>query len=150
MDRPTCQCGKPCASHGIRYGKRVWKTVCSACREGVNRTKANGRNHRHYKRKKLYIRAMKMKPCADCGIQYDWWKMQFDHIDPSAKQHNLSEAHKLSWVKIDAELAKCDVVCVLCHADRTYKGKHYLTRRGECEDTMPDPQCDLFSLDDIS
>lgn len=150
MNRPICGCGKQCASNGIRAGKRVWKALCGNCREKVRRPVMNAKKKRQRKAKRLYIRGMKMRPCADCGIEYDWWKMQFDHVDPQTKAHSLSRAHQLSWAAIHAEIAKCDVVCANCHADRTHKGEHHLTNRGECEDTIPSPQGDMFSLGDVS
>ncbi len=149
MDRPTCHCGKPARSKGIRAGKRVWGTDCGGCRDKRSRPAMNAKKKRQRKAKRLYIRGMKMRPCADCGVEYDWWKMQYDHVDPSTKLHNLSKAHSQSWATIHSEIAKCDVVCALCHADRTHKGKHFLNTRGEPAPLVVDPQCDMFTAEGI-
>ncbi len=52
--------------------------------------------------------------------------MDFDHLDPSKKMGNISDFVKLgSFAKIRAEIAKCDVVCAVCHRIRTHKLKQY-------------------------
>jgi hypothetical protein len=77
------------------------------------------------KRKKDRVRdiriAAKSVPCADCGVQYGYWVMHFDHVR-GEKDFTIS-CHKnrsLSPRKLEAEIAKCDVVCANCHAERTY------------------------------
>lgn len=53
-------------------------------------------------------------PCAKCGSRKD---PQVDHIDPETKvAHNV-----WSWTpkRRDAELAKCQVLCIDCHKEKT-------------------------------
>jgi hypothetical protein len=47
--------------------------------------------------------------------------MTFDHLPQYEKKANISDMGRLGWgkAKIEAELAKCEIVCLLCHADRT-------------------------------
>ena len=66
----------------------------------------------------------KSKPCMDCGIQYDFWIMQFDHRPGEVKKFNLSVAWWQSVKTIKAEIKKCDIVCANCHANRTYRRSH--------------------------
>jgi len=63
-----------------------------------------------------YLRA---HPCVDCG-ETDIVVLDFDHRDPAAKKYNvmLLAAHK-SWVRVIAEIEKCDVRCSSCHRRRT-------------------------------
>lgn len=65
-----------------------------------------------------------MKPCTDCGIQYNPWVMQFDHRKPEDKIDDISKG--LSWgiKKLLAEIRKCDVVCANCHAERSYQNRY--------------------------
>lgn len=66
----------------------------------------------------------KDRPCADCNVKYAPWVMQFDHVpDRGSKTFTLSKAvrQKYSAKKIAEEIAKCDVVCANCHAERTYQ-----------------------------
>lgn len=67
--------------------------------------------------------AAKSKPCADCGVQLRFYQMQFDHRDPSKKVERVSSlAHDRNMEKLLAEIAKCDVVCTVCHRRRTFAG----------------------------
>lgn len=65
------------------------------------------------------MRDAKAKPCADCGIQYPGYVMQFDHL--SDKRFPLSNARSESVKTLLAEIAKCEVVCANCHAERTFR-----------------------------
>lgn len=62
-------------------------------------------------------------PCARCGVRYPLkpWYMAFDHLPGTDKVANVADSIKLGWgrAKIDAEIDKCQVLCLLCHADVT-------------------------------
>ncbi len=76
------------------------------------------------KRTELKIRKLKEKPCTDCKIQYEWYKMSFDHLDPSIKLDNIGTLITRNNLKLLLEeVDKCEVVCLNCHAARTYKRK---------------------------
>jgi hypothetical protein len=69
------------------------------------------------------IREAKDKPCADCGVPYPAYVMQFDHRPGEEKKFNISV-----WVNVSqslttlvTEMSKCDVVCANCHAVRTHQ-----------------------------
>lgn len=68
-----------------------------------------------------YIRQLKSKtPCFDCKISYPYYVMDFDHVR-GVKHKNVSELiSTLSKKKIDAEIAKCEIVCSNCHRIRTH------------------------------
>lgn len=77
-------------------------------------------------RHRRLIRQAKDVPCADCGCRYPQYVMDFDHRPGEKKCFNLSIAAgqtRLSWEKIIAEIAKCDVVCANCHRERTHQRK---------------------------
>jgi hypothetical protein len=67
------------------------------------------------------INELRDRPCADCGVRYPPYVMDFDHIvgekvdDVCAMRRRM-----MDWDKIVAEIAKCDVVCSNCHRPRTY------------------------------
>jgi len=70
------------------------------------------------------VRKAKDKPCADCGTRYPYYVMQFDHLDSAAKQFDISRATSMGIRRsadLEREIAKCDVVCANCHAERTYR-----------------------------
>ena len=59
-------------------------------------------------------------PCADCGIFYPHYVMDFDHLFD--KKFNISTNIKRKGRRqLLAEIAKCEVVCSNCHRIRTYK-----------------------------
>lgn len=77
----------------------------------------------------------KASPCTDCGQAYPIHVMQLDHRPGIGKAFNVSS---VLWGKADpgrdaaiaehgsakdaliAEIAKCDLVCANCHAERTF------------------------------
>ena len=56
----------------------------------------------------------------DCG-NGDIRVLTFDHLEPAEKDFNISKAvqNGTSWERIQAEIAKCEIVCHNCHAIRT-------------------------------
>lgn len=79
------------------------------------------RNIKYKKSLQEIVIEAKSKPCTDCGTQYNWWQMQFDHLRD--KSFNIS-AMKQGKDRILLEIEKCEVVCANCHSDRTYKRMH--------------------------
>ena len=72
------------------------------------------------------LRETKERPCADCGVQYPWFIMEFDHLPehgPKKKNRNLATFTSRSFNAkgLQDELAKCEVVCANCHRARTHK-----------------------------
>jgi len=61
------------------------------------------------------IKQFKTCPCAICGQQYNTFNMQLDHINPSTKTFNSGKIKSLSVDVLLVELAKCQVLCALCH-----------------------------------
>lgn len=69
------------------------------------------------------MRDLKGGPCTDCGGTFPPWVMQFDHLPHRGKKRaNVSKlsAQGYSEKIVLAEIAKCELVCANCHADRTY------------------------------
>ena len=71
---------------------------------------------------RLMVQEAKAVPCADCGVQYPYCAMQFDHVR-GTKDFDVSRgpARGFSIKRIQAEIEKCDVVCANCHAIRTHE-----------------------------
>jgi len=72
------------------------------------------------KKRKAIVAALRNQPCADCGVQYPSYIMEFDHRNPTAKSFTLAGANRRSIEDIMLELSKCDVVCANCHRARTF------------------------------
>ena len=57
-------------------------------------------------------------PCRDCGSAFKPHQMDFDHREPEAKSFRLSAGTAMlaSVARLEAEVAKCDVVCANCQS----------------------------------
>ena len=86
--------------------------------------------------------------CADCG--WGAWDpafhhsaMDFDHRPGARKSLNVSRMMTYSWERIEAEIAKCDIVCARCHRLRTHarhvEGIQVHKGRPRLEDRVPPP-----------
>lgn len=64
------------------------------------------------------IRAAKNVPCADCGQRYPYYVMDFDHREE--KSTNVGWMRGCGRARLEAEIAKCDVVCANCHRERSF------------------------------
>ena len=64
---------------------------------------------------------LRSHPCIDCG-QSDPVLLEFDHRDRTTKTKAVTHiALSKPWRRVLAEIAKCDVRCVVCHRRRTAK-----------------------------
>ncbi len=90
----------------------------------ANKEQYYRRNAEAEKRNRELMNNAKRKPCMDCHIQYEPWIMQFDHRPGEIKCFNISQGMSKTRGQLLREIAKCDVVCANCHADRTWKRSH--------------------------
>lgn len=65
-----------------------------------------------------YLKAVKNQPCADCGVSYPYYVMDFDH--KGGKVFNIGAGRGVSMARLKSEVAKCDVVCSNCHRERSW------------------------------
>ena len=71
------------------------------------------------KRREL-LDELKSVPCKDCGEVFPPVCMDFDHVR-GAKKGNVSQMVMRKLSKLEAEIAKCDIVCANCHRIRTHE-----------------------------
>lgn len=103
---PACKQKKP-PRHFMRAA-----TLCLDCR---------GRRNR--KNQALVAKLKRDQPCTDCGRDdIHPCALEFDHLPKHEKLGNISFMMKAGvHPKIfRAELAKCELVCAICHRMRTY------------------------------
>ncbi|MCF8784124.1 hypothetical protein [Rhodococcus ruber] len=100
-----------------------------------------------------FIRNYKLEQgCADCGYREHAEALEFDHLPGVNKLAHVGEMMMHSRAAIEAEIAKCEVVCANCHRVRT-KGRgaanawHDLRRRGELPPTDLAPPFQQLQLD---
>jgi hypothetical protein len=64
--------------------------------------------------------------CVDCSLPCEEWNhvmFAYDHLDRTQKLFAISKAYKMKDVSfnlLEAEIAKCELVCHNCHAFRTW------------------------------
>lgn len=101
--------------------------------EQVDKMRAYRRAH-YYRNKKQYsdremakrgvlreeLRRRKQAPCMDCGGRFHFAAMEYDHRPGETKKYEPGKLITTSLRVMDAELAKCDLVCANCHRVRTY------------------------------
>lgn len=72
-------------------------------------------------KRKAWLLEKKGRPCMDCEVQYPDFVMDFDHRDPAVKSFEISEKIAAYSIEVlEAEIAKCDLVCSNCHRIRTH------------------------------
>ena len=91
---------------------------------------------------------LRAHPCVDCG-ESDIVVLDFDHRDPAAKKFSVMvlASHK-AWVRVAAEIEKCDVRCSSCHRRRTALQFDWGTRgRKAPSSPIPSTSTDLVKSD---
>ena len=103
----------------------------------VNQEKIKASRRKHYlensqpykdrarerqKRIRQIARDARKRPCLDCGVEYPWYVMEFDHRPGEVKLGEVTQFAKdaVAESRLLAEIEKCDVVCSNCHKERTY------------------------------
>jgi hypothetical protein len=77
-------------------------------------------NERYYRFRNI-LQEEKKKPCADCGKEFHFAAMDFDHREDEVKIREVSDLKNFSSEKkLREEISKCDVVCSNCHRVRSY------------------------------
>lgn len=99
-------------------------------------SRARNREARQKELLRKTLREAKAKPCTDCNVEYPYYVMQFDHL--SAKEFTIgSYAGTTGSVKrLLAEIAKCEVVCANCHAERTHQ-RRLAAKAVQCPQPVP-------------
>lgn len=85
-------------------------------------------------REKRYMMLAQIKlesGCVDCGYNEYACALDFDHVD-GVKEFTMNRVGRIAWSRVMAEIAKCEVVCAVCHRVRTQ------TRNGGFLITMDD------------
>lgn len=91
--------------------------------ESGGKEKIVARNRINRAAKAKYVTDIKSAgSCTDCGNQFHPAAMDFDHVgtDKVAPVSQLV-ANNVSYKRIDAEIAKCELVCANCHRVRTHE-----------------------------
>ncbi len=66
---------------------------------------------------RAYVDSLKISPCMDCGGRFPPVAMDFDHRLDTFKVREVSRCQ--TRTQVDAEVARCDLICSNCHRVRT-------------------------------
>jgi hypothetical protein len=121
--------------HRNRSSADGYQARCKACNikavrewQDANRDRylasQQGRVRVHPLRAEL-IEYKESHPCADCGLFWPYYVMQFDHTgddktDDVSRMARDGYWHLRGRDRLLAEIEKCDLVCANCHALRTH------------------------------
>jgi hypothetical protein len=124
-----CKVSKPISEFNFRHkADGVYHSCCKECGKISTRNHYHNnkrqyldRNVRSYLKRRELVRQIKSRPCADCGIQYPYYVMDFDHREGETKEYELNRIDRMTTQAVLREIEKCDVVCANCHRVRTYQ-----------------------------
>lgn len=83
---------------------------------------------KHKRKVRAWLDSLKANPCMDCGNSYPPECMDWDHVR-GEKYREISRLLSHRRETIEAELAKCDLVCACCHAIRTHTQDQHKFRK---------------------
>jgi hypothetical protein len=114
---PRCGEVKALDAFDPRRGRRC-QPYCRLCRREYQRGRP-----RLLLAKQLLRRMKHNQPCADCGVRYPHYVLDYDHRPGCPKRANLNILRKQGAKEevLLAEIAKCDLVCASCHRVHTYQ-----------------------------
>ncbi len=97
---------------------------CKKCQVAKYKQSVKLRAHRD----RLYMQGIKLeRGCTDCGYNAHPAALDFDHLPGTVKRYRLCTMYGMKRELIDAEIAKCEVVCANCHRVRTADRRPPLT-----------------------
>jgi DNA-binding CsgD family transcriptional regulator len=96
-------------------------TVTYYLGENQNEKRANRQKQTRHKIREFLKEYKQSRGCMDCGENYPYWILEFDHLGDKDFELSKYRNHTQDLEKIKAEVSKCDVVCSNCHKDRTYR-----------------------------
>ncbi len=102
------------------------------------------------RRKAMVREAKEGKPCADCGVVYPHYVMDFDHRPGETKLLDVGDmVNFFGFKKLLEEMAKCDLVCANCHRERTYQRRMASVAGTDGGSNPPDAPKSMASHDGV-
>lgn len=89
-----------------------------------NRDRVIQKKSRKRARLRAWAQAAKDRPCADCGVRYPYYVMDFDHVTGDKLSMVSTLVTMGATTRLMTELEKCEAVCANCHRIRTWQRAH--------------------------
>ena len=84
---------------------------------------------RRWKQHVVNLEKLRRGKCVDCGLRVPFdrpYLFDFDHRERQAKVDAVSKMCRANTMQaIVEEMAKCDLVCALCHRIRTHEKRDF-------------------------
>lgn len=120
------------AFHVLKEMKDGHRNECKDCKNKLNReNKAKKTKEYNNNKSRLYRQANRDKIikyfggkliCSRCGLQDPIFSVyDFHHLDRNLKTERIGTLINKGWIKIEAELKKCIVLCANCHRKVHYE-----------------------------
>jgi len=130
---PKCMMWLELDAFARRRGPLGLSSYCKSCqseycKSHYRRNAAKHNRRRYFNQKNYRLRNARLlreyladKACLDCG-EKDLRVLEFDHVR-GEKRANVTElcGAGVSWRRIAAEIAKCDIRCANCHRRKTVR-----------------------------
>lgn len=111
----------------------------------ANKAKVIAKKNRKKARLRALVQARKQVPCADCGVAYPFYVMDFDHVSGDKVMMISDLVIRGATLKLLRELEKCEVVCANCHRIRTWtRLQEVVPTNAQQSRSEPDSQLSLF------
>ena len=132
--RPCAGCGDPVPNAPGSGSPRRWCDRCKPWVAVIKRGRAPMRrrrlNHPGVAGRRWNVKALQdfklLHGCIVCGYADEPRALTFHHVDPAVKLFELSRGpRRATDDEVDAELAKCVVLCQNHHAE-VHAGRHWL------------------------
>ena len=81
---------------------------------------------RYHERRKWATKRLGGK-CLRCGAKNN---LEFDHINPDSKIFVIARLNTVSYDKFVQEVEKCQLLCRVCHTNKTLKELNRVSARG--------------------
>lgn len=133
MEKTCGICGFAGNKHEFQSGKNKCKVCANTYQKAYYDAHPAQRSHNRRlcseskkarkARNKAFIDELKAHPCTDCGRSFPPVAMDFDHLDATLKEDKVSKlaTRAVSLQVLAAEIAKCELVCAVCHRIRTQR-----------------------------
>ena len=83
--------------------------------QAAKRYKRNKQDPNYLSWKQRLLKEHKEVPCDACGDTFPHQCMDFHHKDPEEKSFTISASGNDKRELLEAEIAKCYVLCCMCH-----------------------------------
>ena len=86
-----------------------------------NIKKVKEKNKTYREKVREYLRKEKeSNPCMDCGVNYPYYVMEYDHTKDNKVKTVSWFASNGTIDQVINEISKCDLICSNCHKARTW------------------------------